>query len=166
MGEYRNPPDRKINGDELLLFGCFHVFCFVFGFTFASAERKRGMTPNDPKHNDRGAVRCSAWLGVGLNNRDDFIRNLLERFGAEHTHLGDEKTLVRGKKLGRARVADEAKAPVVKIAVCELHSASVRIRLARDLAQNPVATLRRGEHHRWSALGLRQIRKRERNENY
>jgi len=55
---------------------------------------------------------------------------------------------------------------MLEIGVREFHGASVRIRLARDLTQNPVAALRSGEHHRWPALGLRQVRKRERNENY
>ena len=104
--------------------------------------------------------------GVGLNDRDNFIRNLLERFRTKDTHLGDENSLVRGKKLGRAGVADEPKAAVLEIGVREFHGASVRILLARDLTKNPVAALRSSKHYRWTALGLRQVRKRERNEDY
>ena len=70
------------------------------------------------------------------------------------------------KEFGRTRVADESKAALVEIAVREFHGAGVRIRLARDLTENSIAALRTGEHDRRTALGLRQIRKRERNEDY
>ena len=119
--------------------------------------------------NERQGVLASArraGSGASLNNRDDFIRDSFERLGTEHANFRCEKALVRREELGGPRIADQPKATVRKIVVREFHGASVRIRLARDLTKNPVAALRIGQHHRRTALGLRQIRKRERNEDY
>ena len=97
-----------------------------------------------------------------MNNRDDFVRDSFERLRTEHASLGSKKTLVRSEEFGWSCVAHEAKAAVLEVVI----RASVLIRLARDLAEDLVTTLRTGEHNRRTALGLRQIRERKRNENY
>jgi hypothetical protein len=71
-----------------------------------------------------------------------------------------------GKQLSRARIADELKTAMLEIAIRELDGTNVRIRLARDLAQNPIAPPGSGGHNRWAPFGLGQVGKRERNENY
>ena len=101
-----------------------------------------------------------------MNNRNDFISDSLERLGTEDPCLGSEKTLARCEEFGWPSTADESKTATLEIIVRKFHRTSVRIRLARDLTENPVAVLRPREHDRRTALGLRQIRKRERNENY
>lgn len=44
MREYRNPPDREVNRDELLLLGCFHVLDDVLLIGLDLSERLE--TPN------------------------------------------------------------------------------------------------------------------------
>lgn len=112
------------------------------------------------------ATDASAWSGISLHDGDDFIRDFLERFGMEHAHLGNEKALVRGKELCRAGIADHSKAALLEIIIGKLHRPGVRIRLAGNLAENPVAAPGRCNHKRRTAFGLRQVRKREWNEDY
>ena len=88
-----------------------------------------------------------------MNNRGDFVRDSFERLRTEHASLGSEKDLVRGEEFGWSCVTHEAKAAVLEVVIREFNCASVLIRLARDLAEDPVTTLRTGEHNRRTALG-------------
>ena len=87
---------------------------------------------------ERRAMSAPSESGMALHERDDFIRDSLERRGAERARLGYEQALVGGKELCRSRVAHQPQAAVLEIRVREFHCASVCIRLARDLAENPV----------------------------
>jgi hypothetical protein len=66
---------------------------------------------------------------------------------------------MRSEKFCRAGEADGAQRAGLEIRIREPDGARIRIRISRDLAQEPVAATAMGENQRRSQFGLRQIGK-------
>jgi hypothetical protein len=84
----------------------------------------------------------------------------------EPTHGRPDEAVVGGEQLSRAGVADALKRAIGKSGIRQLEGAWISVRIARDLAEDVIASSRVGQHNGWTELRLRQIGEWEWNENY
>jgi hypothetical protein len=86
--------------------------------------------------------------------------------GRERSHRALEQGLVRREQLAGAREAQALQATFVKVGFCQRHGKRISVRVAGDLAQEPIATPSISQQQRRSQLGGRKVGKRKRQQDY
>jgi hypothetical protein len=85
---------------------------------------------------------------------------------AQLPYLLKHQRLVRGEKFARPHVTGQRQTSADEIMPIQADGARVCLRLARDLAENPITAPDIGEHKGRADLALREIRERKRDEYY
>jgi hypothetical protein len=96
---------------------------------------------------------------------NDRLNDTPEHVPRQHRGLARDEVVTRGEQLARAGVADDAQRPGRKCRVIQFDGPCVPVWLARDLTEDLSAPTGIGKHHRRPQFGLRQIGKRESDEN-
>jgi hypothetical protein len=94
-----------------------------------------------------------------VNHPDDRIANGGELTSVQLANLPGHKTRVGGEKLSGTRVTRNSQRPACEVATVHLNCAGIAVGFAGDLAKNPIATTRLGEHYRRTQLGRSEIGK-------
>jgi len=115
---------------------------------------------------DAHAGLPSSTCASGTENADDRLDDLFAGVSGEDGDLGDHQLLAGGEELARPGVAVRPERPRTEARLRQLNSARIAIRVAGDLAEDPVRAPGVGQSDSRAQLGLRQVGEWERNENY
>jgi hypothetical protein len=104
-----------------------------------------------------------AWTA---ENPYDRVDDLVLGVRTEDGDLSNHQLLVGGEELTRPGVAVSAERARTEARRCQVNRSRIAVRVAGDLAEDPVATTSVGQSDSRTQLSLGQVREWERNENY